>query len=99
MQLVLFASTPLPVEYFTLAKRAAPVLLLAVFWCWETWRPFFGHRESRFRHAGHNLAIALFNTVILGLAFGYVTAALADWTEQKQYGLLHSLGFSGPIHF
>jgi sterol desaturase/sphingolipid hydroxylase (fatty acid hydroxylase superfamily) len=99
MQLVLFASTPLPVEYFTLAKRAAPVLLLAVFWCWETWRPFFGHRESRFRHAGHNLAIALFNTVILGLAFGYVTATVAEWAEANQLGLLNYLGLAGPIRF
>jgi len=77
MQLALLASTPFPVESFTLAKRAAPVLLLALFWCWETWRPYCRQRESRVKHAGRNLAIALFNTVILGLVFGFVSAMVA----------------------
>jgi sterol desaturase/sphingolipid hydroxylase (fatty acid hydroxylase superfamily) len=99
LHLALFASTPLPVEYCTLAKRAAPVLLLAVFWCWETWRPFFGHREGRLGHAGHNLAIALFNTLILGLAFGFITATAAAWAEQNHFGLLNSLDLAGPIRF
>jgi sterol desaturase/sphingolipid hydroxylase (fatty acid hydroxylase superfamily) len=99
MHLALFGSTTFPVEYFTLAKRAAPVLLLALFWGWETWRPFFGHREGRVRHAGHNLGIALVNTVILGLAFGFVTAAVAGWAEHNQFGVLYSLGLDGPIRF
>jgi sterol desaturase/sphingolipid hydroxylase (fatty acid hydroxylase superfamily) len=95
----LFASTTFPVEYFTLARRAAPVLLLALFWGWETWRPFFGQREGRLRHAGHNLAIALFNTVVLGLAFGFVTATVARWTEENQFGLLNAIGLDGPVRF
>jgi sterol desaturase/sphingolipid hydroxylase (fatty acid hydroxylase superfamily) len=98
MQPALIATTT-PLSDLNYYKIAVAILLLASFWCWETWRPFFGQGRTRTRHALHNLAIALFNTVILGLAFGYVIAALADWTEQKQYGLLHSLGFSGPIHF
>jgi len=72
---------------------------LAFFWCWETWRPFFGLGKTRARHALHNLAIAVFNTVILGLAFGFVTAAVAGWAEQKQFGLLHSFALSEPIRF
>jgi sterol desaturase/sphingolipid hydroxylase (fatty acid hydroxylase superfamily) len=99
MHSVLFASSTFPVEYFTLAKRGVPVLLLALFWCWETWRPFFGRREGRLRHAGHNLAIAVFNTVILGLAFGLVTATIAGWAEQNEYGLLNALRVGGPIRF
>ncbi len=95
----LFASTTFPAEYFTLAKRVAPVVLLALFWCWETWRPFFGQREGRVRHAGHNLAIALFNTLILGLVFAFVTARVAGWSRQNQYGLLNALGFDEPIRF
>jgi sterol desaturase/sphingolipid hydroxylase (fatty acid hydroxylase superfamily) len=88
-----------PLEDFLLAKRVVPVLLLVLFWCWETWRPFFGQRESRLRHAARNLAIAVFNTVVLGLVFGSVTVIVADWTEQREYGLLHALGVAGSIQF
>lgn len=93
------ASTTTPVEYACLAKKAVPVLLLALFWCWETWGPFFGQREGRFKHAAHNLSIALFNTAVLGVVFGWVTVMVADWTEQHQYGLLHALGLAGPVRF
>ncbi len=85
-----------------LAKRAVPVLLLAVFWCWETWRPFFGQRAGRGKHAVRNLAIALVNTVVLSVAFGAVTVTVADWTERSEYGLLHALaqlGLAGPVEF
>jgi sterol desaturase/sphingolipid hydroxylase (fatty acid hydroxylase superfamily) len=80
-------------------KLVVPVVLLALFWCWETWRPFFGQREDRVRHAGHNLAIALFNTAILGLAFGSVTAAVAGWAVENRYGLLSALGLAGAFRF
>jgi sterol desaturase/sphingolipid hydroxylase (fatty acid hydroxylase superfamily) len=99
MRSALFATTTVPLDDLRHIKLLVSVVLLAVFWCWETWRPFFGQREGRVRHAGHNLAIALFNTVILGLVFGFVTATVAGWTERNQYGLLHALGLDGPIRF
>ncbi|GEM_PF-174249 len=80
-------------------KFAVPVLLLAVFWCWETWRPFFGRREGRLTHAARNLAIALFNTVILGLVFGSITVAIAEWTAQATFGLLHLADLAAPHRF
>src|SRR6516225_11464775 len=97
MRPLLFATTTVPLDDLRHIKLVVPVVLLALFWCWETWRPYFGQREGRVRHAGHNLAIALFNTVISGLAFGFVTATLAGWTEQNQYGLLSALVLSGPF--
>jgi sterol desaturase/sphingolipid hydroxylase (fatty acid hydroxylase superfamily) len=99
MHSALLASTDFPVDSFTLLKRVTPVVMLALFWCWETWRPFFGQRKGRVGHAGHNLAIALFNTVILGLGFGYITTTVAGWTEQNQFGLLSFLGLGGPFRF
>ena len=99
MYTALFASTPFSVEPLVLAKRIAPVVLLALFWVWETWRPFFGQREGRLRHAVHNLAIAVFNTVILGLVFGFVTIAVASWTEENQLGLLNAVGLDTWIRF
>jgi sterol desaturase/sphingolipid hydroxylase (fatty acid hydroxylase superfamily) len=93
------ASATFSVEDFTLVKHAAPVLLLALFWCWETWWPFLGHRQARLRHAAHNLGVALFNTVILGLVFGSVTGMVAGWTGQNEFGLLNSFGLAEPFHF
>ena len=84
--------TPLltSLDYLCLAKRAVPVLLLVMFWCWETWQPFFGKKQDRFRHAARNLTLALVNTVILAVAFGSLTAFTAQWAESHHYGLLHT---------
>src|SRR5690242_16501876 len=95
----LFATTTPALEDFLFAKRAVPLVLLALFWCWETWRPYFGRREGRLRHAGRNLALAVFNTVILGLVFGSVTMLVAGWTEQNQFGLLNHFGLAGLFRF
>jgi sterol desaturase/sphingolipid hydroxylase (fatty acid hydroxylase superfamily) len=99
MRLELFGSTTPPLEDCLLVKRVAPVLLLAFFWCWETWRPFCGPGEGRWRHAAHNLAIAVFNTVVLGLLFASLTMTVVGWTESNQFGLLNALGVSGPPRF
>jgi sterol desaturase/sphingolipid hydroxylase (fatty acid hydroxylase superfamily) len=99
MRLELFGSTTPPLDDYLLVKRVAPVLLLAFFWCWETWRPFFGFGKGRSRHAAHNLAIAVFNTVVLGLVFASLTMSVVGWTESNQFGLLNALGISGPPRF
>src|SRR5215469_5299166 len=99
MHPALFATTTVSLGDLRHIKLVVSVVLLALFWCWETWRPYFGQREGRVRHAGHNLAIALFNTVILGLAVGFVTATLAGWTELNQDGLLSALDLPGPFRF
>jgi hypothetical protein len=93
----MFASTTTPLEYAGYARRAAPMLLLALFWCWETWRPFFGQKERRLRHAGRNLAVAVLNTVVIGLLFGYALTAVAGWTQENHLGLLNNLGLGWPI--
>lgn len=91
---VLLGSSLISVDGEFMLKRAVPVCFLAFFWCWETWRPFFGRRERRLNHAAHNLAIALFNTIVLSLVFGAATAAVAGWTQQNQFGLLRALDLS-----
>lgn len=84
-------------DYVCLTRRAVPVVLLAIFWCWETWHPFFGMKEGRHCHAVRNLALAVANTVILAVAFGSVTVFVARWTESRQYGLLHTLNLAWPV--
>ncbi len=82
-----------------LVKTAATVLLLAVLWSWETWLPLYKQRRGRLRHAGHNLALALVNTVVLAAAFGAAIVWVADWTEQRRIGLLHALDFGAVPRF
>jgi len=82
-----------------IGKSALPVILLAVFWSWETWQPFFGQREGRLRHAARNLAIALFNTVVLALAFGSLTVFVANWSDENEFGLLNVPPLAEPIRF
>jgi sterol desaturase/sphingolipid hydroxylase (fatty acid hydroxylase superfamily) len=73
--------------------------MLVLFWCWETWRPFFGQREGRWLHALRNLAVALSNTLVLGVIFGSATVAVAAWTEKNQVGLLNSVDLADPLRF
>jgi hypothetical protein len=64
-------------DYLNIAKRALPAVVLATLWCWESWHPFFSQRTGRWKHAGQNLAISEFNTVVVALAFGSLTASVA----------------------
>ena len=81
------------------AKLVLPALLLAVFWLWETWRPFFGWRDGRLRHAGHNLAIALANALVLAFTLGAATVAVCVWTTHEEWGLLHARPLAEPLRF
>lgn len=76
-------------------KPAAAIILLAAFWTWETYRPFFGAGNERLRHAGRNLAIALLNAAMLGLLFSVPTVWIASRTVEARWGVLHWLGWEG----
>jgi sterol desaturase/sphingolipid hydroxylase (fatty acid hydroxylase superfamily) len=99
MDLSFLSSTIMSSESAALVKRGLPIVLLALFWSWESWRPFFGRRDDRWKHAGRNLSIALLNTLILGVVFGGFTVTVAEWAQRNQYGLLHALGLATPIRF
>lgn len=95
----LFDTTTFPDDLLPLARRALPVVLLALFWAWESWRPFFGLRTGRLHHAVLNLALALVNTVVLALAFGALTVLAADWAASNRFGLLHAFSLTGTARF
>lgn len=99
MPFELFAAETTPLEDAAFVKTVAAVSLLALFWGWETWRPLFGTRNGRLRHAGRNLGVALLNTAVMGPAFGAVTVLAADWAARNGYGLLRSLELPGPVGF
>src|SRR5436853_354972 len=52
MHSALFATTTVPLDDLRHIKLVVPVVLLALFWCWETWRPYFGQPQ-------HPVAVAV----------------------------------------
>ncbi len=70
-------------------KAVVLVAALVVLWSWESVCPFFARPRGRWRHAGRNLCVALFNTALLTIAFGTVTVSVATWTESHEAGLLY----------
>jgi sterol desaturase/sphingolipid hydroxylase (fatty acid hydroxylase superfamily) len=79
-----------------MAKPMLTVLCLAIFWSWESLQPLIAGRPKRWRHAGRNAAIALLNTVILGLLFGAATVGVAVWASENRIGLLNWLNVQWP---
>ncbi len=90
-----FDAIPLSV----IAKRVLPFAFLLALWCWETRRPFFGWRDGRYLHALRNLALAVCNTVILGLIFCTLTGLVAGWSEQNETGLMRQLPLPNVLTF
>ena len=66
----------MPPESILLVKKIVPAVFLALLWLWETRRPFL-QTGDRWRHAGHNLALALTNTIILPLPVRAASARLS----------------------
>jgi len=66
-------------------------IVLALLWTLETVIPFLPNRRERIKHSARNLAIGLFNSVILALLFAPVLFGLTAWTENNNFGLLHLL--------
>jgi sterol desaturase/sphingolipid hydroxylase (fatty acid hydroxylase superfamily) len=73
------------------SKLLLPALSLAVFWIWETWRPFMGQPRGRLRHASRNLALALLNAAVIALGFGVVVALVLGAAAEQRVGLLRLL--------
>ena len=99
LQAVWFGAEQLSLDIALAARYIVPIVWLLALWCWETWRPFMGGPQGRFRHAWRNLSIALMNAAVIGLAFASLTAAVADWTQRHAYGLLHAARLPQPARF
>lgn len=69
------------------------VLILAILLGWEYWQPFFGFFKSdwraRLRHDGFNLAVGVFNGILITLLFASLWAATASWAESARFGLFN----------
>jgi len=79
-------------------KTALTIAILVILWCLETWLPLYhGRRGSRLKHAGRNIAFALFNTVIVALTFSGMVAMVTAWSQNHKFGLLHLLNLPLPV--
>lgn len=78
---------------FSQIKTLLAIAVLLILWCLETWLPLFQERRARLRHAGRNLAITAFNTVIIGLIFSNLIVIVAAWSGNHSAGLLYILGW------
>jgi sterol desaturase/sphingolipid hydroxylase (fatty acid hydroxylase superfamily) len=86
-------------QFLPYAKPLVAVALLAVFWMWETWRPFFGQPEGRWQHAARNLALAICNSLVLSLVLGTVTLMVLDWTQRQRWGALQVVAWLPPLQW
>lgn len=94
-----FSSANDVLRYLIPARLVLPVVLLTLFWMWETWRPYFDWKAGRLRHAAHNLALTLFNAVVLGVVLGTATVFVADWTTHNGWGLLNRIDAPLAVQF
>ena len=63
-------------------------IVLAILWTLEAVVPFLSNRKGRFRHAARNIAIGVFNSILLAILFAPVLIRLTTWTETNDFGFL-----------
>ena len=73
-------------------NTALAIAILVFLWCLETWLPLYRDRHGgRLKHAGRNIAIALFNSVVIALMFSGIMVMAANWSQNRKIGLLYLL--------
>ncbi|QDT90480.1 sterol desaturase family protein [Gimesia algae] len=79
-------------QLLILAQRIVPVILLGLLWSWESWAAFKPYdRQIRYRHAFHNLLLAILNALFIGLLFGTAVEFMSQWSREHDWGLLYQL--------
>jgi len=57
----------------------------------ESWLPAAGNRRRRLRHTARNLTLWFLNALALALLAAPLIANVAEWAEERQFGLLNLL--------
>ena len=78
-----------------LAKPVGAAACLALLWSVEGLAPMFEGRKDRVRHDLANVALGVFNALVASSVFAGATLAVATWSGERGYGLLHQ--FSLPV--
>lgn len=87
-------------QILPLMHSIVPIVLLALFWCWESFAAFKPVvKKTRYRHAFHNLALVVLNSLFLGLLFGTSVELTSQWSHDRHWGLLNQLplGSTGKL--
>jgi sterol desaturase/sphingolipid hydroxylase (fatty acid hydroxylase superfamily) len=86
------------VAYLSNTKIAVAAGTLAILWFLEHWIPFYQDRKSFLRHDATNLAMTLFNFLVLSVTFTAVTAYFASLTQERGWGLLNLVAMPSWLH-
>ncbi len=73
------------------SQKLILVFALVLIWTLESVIPFIQGRSHRLQHAGRNLGLGLFNSVLTGLVMLFLLTETMTWAENSQFGLLHLL--------
>ena len=87
-------------ELLSLMHSTLPIVLLALFWSWESWAAFKPVvKKTRYQHAFHNLALVILNSLFLGLLIGASVEVTSQWSLDHNWGLLNRLplGMTGKM--
>ncbi len=95
-----FSFTELPAEGIlaTLQAVRAPAVVawLVLLLAWESAAPFFDYFRRwttvRAVHAARNLAVGFINNLVASFGFVALWTLAAQWSEAREFGLLHRLG-------
>src|SRR5215467_5620740 len=77
----------------TLATACGLILLLTL----ESWLPAAGNRRRRLRHTARNLTLWFLNALALGLLAAPSIANVAEWAEERRFGLLNLLSLPPAV--
>lgn len=64
-------------------------VVLVLLWTLEAVIPFLSNRQERFKHDARNLAIGLFNSIILAVLFAPILFFVTTWTQTNSFGSLN----------
>jgi sterol desaturase/sphingolipid hydroxylase (fatty acid hydroxylase superfamily) len=77
-----------------LAKPVVSAICLGVLWTLEGLVPMFENRTKRVRHDLANLALGLFNALLVSAIFATATLTVTIRAEEASFGILHQI--DGP---
>ena len=74
-----------------LGKPLVAAVCLAILWSLEGLIPMVEGRDRRARHDLSNLALGIFNALVVSLIFATATLAVTVWAGERELGLLHRI--------
>lgn len=77
--------------WLTVSKPQVATVLLVVLWMIESVAPMYVGRQHRISHGLGNLALGLFNTLLVAVPFAAMMLLATRWAQETPFGLAHWL--------